>query len=315
MNLKNKTNFWVEHKLITREQQREILNKEDKQFLPFILFGMIWLSVCCLAIGVFSFIQAHWAIIPNWLKITGFLAILTMLILTLISAFKNHKKMIFEIALFVSFLMIGGGIGLCAQLFDLPLMNHQGMLLWALLSFIIVFISKKEFLFLLWIPLFLGGLLGFLKLELLLLFFEQSPIFSTSLIAGILLLFIYTTRNFENRYFLAGYKWAVALYILIVFLGDRAMPSVSSGFLLFCFFILLLLAFSIKERRVYLYNLIGCCIILRLVFLYMELSSDKHITALGFLIFGASILLLAGAFMFIEKKLSRKSLFLLKNRH
>ncbi len=314
MNLKNKTNFWVEHKLITKEQQREILNKEDKQFLPFILFSMLWLGIFCLFVGVFSFIQAHWNIIPYWIKITSFCCLLIGVILTLVIAFKNHKKLVFEIALFISFLMIGGGIGLCAQLFNLPLMNHKGLLLWSLLSFVIVFISKKEFLFLLWLPLFLGGLLGFLKLELLLLFFEQSPIFSTSLLAGILLLLIYMTKNFENHYISACYKWAVAIYILIVCLGDRAMPSVFSGFLLFCFFMLLLLAFSIKERRIYLFNLIGSCFILRLILLYIELSENKHITSLSFLLLSVCILCVAGTFTFIEKKVSQKSVFLLKNK-
>lgn len=303
MNLKHKTNVWVENKLISKEQQKEILKHEDRRFLPFVLLSFLWSGIFCFSLGFVSFLRAHWFDIPLLMKTGIFLSLTIIIGVILFYAVKNHKKTLLEVALFISFLMIGGGIGLCAQLFNLPLESHHGLLLWAFLSFIFAYVSKKEFLFLLWIPLFLGGLLGFLKLELLLLFFEQSPLFSTSLLAGIFLIVIYMCKNFQNKYISACYKWAVALYICVLFLGDNAMKSAVEGFVLFLFFMLLLLSLAIKEKRVYLFNTISLFVILRLVFLYIELSHNQHITGVGFLSLGVAILGLSGVWYLLENKL------------
>ncbi|MBQ8250510.1 MAG: DUF2157 domain-containing protein [Alphaproteobacteria bacterium] len=303
MNLKHKTNVWVNHRLITKEQQKEILKQEDRRFLPFVLLSFLWSGILCFLIGVVSFLRAHWLEIPSSIKSGSFLIIAIGVGITIFYAMKNHKKFLLEIALFIAFLMIGGGIGLCAQLFNLPLESHQGLLLWSVLSFLLAYISKKEFLFLLWIPLFLGGLLGFLKLELLLLFFEQSPVFTTSLLSGVLLLVIYVSKNFQNKYISSCYKWAVALYIGILFLGDNSIKSVMEGFVLFSFFMLLLLSLSIKERRIYLFNVVSFFLLLRLVYLYTELSHNPHITGVGFLSLGIGILALSFVWYLIENKI------------
>ena len=302
MNLKHKTNIWVDHRLITKEQQKEILKQEDRRFFPFALLSFLWTGILCFSIGVISFFRAYWQDIPDIFKTTSFVVIAISVIMMVFYAFKSHKKFLLETSLFIAFFMIGGGIGLCAQLFNLPLETHHGLLLWAILSFSLAYVSKNDFLFLLWIPLFLGGLLGFLKLELLLLFFEQSPIFSTSLLAGILLMVIYVCKNFQNKYISSCYKWAIALYICILFLGDNAIKSLAEGFILFLFFLLLLLALSIKEKRIYLFNVTSFFILLRLVFLYIELSHNAHITGIGFLSLGTGILALSFLWYLFENK-------------
>lgn len=310
MNLKKKTDDWVKNRLISKEQQKSILKNEDRHFFPFVLFGFLWVGILCVLVGLVSLGHTHWSLIPEQAKIVTFLFGLIILALVLFYSIKKNKKFVFETALFIAFLMIGGGIGLCAQLFDLPFNNAKGLFLWSILSFFIVLLSKKEFLILLWIPLFLGGIIGFLKLELLILFFEQAPLFSTLILAGFFFLCFWLTRNAKTNWGQAIFKWSILLYVIVVFLGDRATNHVVLGFSLFAFFLLLLIAISVKERRILLFNFISLFLVLRLVMLFFQLSNDLHITGIGFLTIGILILLLGSLWLFVEKKILSKGLLL-----
>lgn len=309
MNLKKKTDFWVDNNLITKEQQKAILKKEDKGFLPFVLLSFLWMGILCFCVGLFSLVYVHWAVIPLMVKLTGFLFLIILLSGVVFYAFKGRKKTVLETALFFAFLMIGGGIGLFSQIFNLPLINHRGLLLWAFLSLGIVFVSKKEFLFLLWIPLFLGGILGFLRLELLLLFFEQAPLFSTIVLASFFFILLFLTRNATNHWIQGVYKWSILLYLIIVFLGDRAMSNIFMGVILLLFFLLLLMALAVKERRVNLFNIVSLCIVLRVGLLYFQLLDSMHITGIGFLLLGLFILFVCVLWILFEKRVSSKPIF------
>lgn len=307
MNLKKRSNSWVDHKLITKEQQQLILKHEDKRFLPFVLFSFLWLGLGCILIGLFSAIFECWNQLPIFIRVIGFLCLSVGVIAGGVYAFKLRKKMLFETVLFVAFLLIGAGVGIFAQVFNFSLSNVHGLLGWALFSFLLVFFSKREFLFLLWIPLFLGGILGSLKLELLLLFFEQSPLFSTILLMGILFVLILTTKNLKTHFFQAVYKWCVCLYFTSLFLMTREFSSVFESLIVFLFFLLLLLALSIKEKRVYLFHVTNFCLFLRLGYLYFELFENKRLTSLYFLTIGGLILGVGFLWFFFEKKISSKT--------
>lgn len=306
MNLNDKTKKWVNNQLITKEQQTAILKHEDRQFLPFVLMGMLWLGLFCIGLGLTSLVAAHWSFLPVWSKLSGFVLLMGGAISTAVYAFKREKHLIAETALFFSFLMIGGGIGLIAQIFNLPISGAGGLLLWAALSLGIVLVSKKDFLLLLWIPLFVGGVIGFMKLELLLLFFEQSPVFATALLATALMGLIYGCHFFTNRWARSLYKWAIALYFPVLFLGDIAMHTALSGFLLSFFFLLLLAAFAVKEKRIRLFHLVSFFIAMRLIFLYFQLFDNLILTGIGFLIVGVFLLTAIGIWYVIEKKMQNR---------
>ena len=271
--------------------------------------GFLWVGILCVLIGLGVLTHTYWSNIPMTIKIILFSLASVLLIFIIYEAVKKNKKHIFETALFISFLMIGGGIGLSAQVFDLPVNSKNGLFVWAILSFFVVLFSKKEFLFLLWIPLFIGGVLGFLKLELLLLFFEQAPLFLTLVLAGFLFLCIWIARNKKPNWIQAIYKWSVLLYIIVVFLGDRATNHPIIGFSLFAFFMLLLLAISVSEQRCLLFNFISLCLVIRLIFLFSQLAENLHLTGITFLSIGVIILLLGGAWLWLEKKLILKNKF------
>lgn len=305
MNLNNKTKKWVKNHLITPEQQKAILAEEDRKFLPFVLMGIIWLGLFCIGLGIISLVVAHWTVIPAAVKLSGLVALLLGALGTAYYALRHERNFIFETALFFAFLMIGGGIGLIAQIFNLPVAGPQGLLLWAFLSLGIVLISKRDLLLLLWIPLFVGGIIGFMRLELLLLFFEESPIFATVLLAGILFGAIYLCHFFKNRWTRVIYKWSIALYFPVVFLGDLAMHSILTGFLISFAFLLLLLSFAVKEKRVFLFNITSFFIVLRLIFLYFQIFKNLVMSGVGFFLFGLLLLLVVGIWYWVEKRIKQ----------
>lgn len=307
MNLKKRSKFWVDQGLITKEQQMHILKHEDKRFLPFVLLSFLWIGVFCFCLGVGSFFSLHWHEVPNVLKIITFVLLSVLLFGIGFKAAQKRKKFLLETVLFISFFMIGGGVGIFSQIFNLPITHTTGLLLWAILSFILAFLSKKEFLFLLWIPLFFGGIIGSLRLELLLLFFEQSPLFSTLLVEGCLFLIILLCKNFNNHFVKAGYKWSVVLYFVFLFLALREFSSVIESLIIFLFFTLLLFAVSIMEKRIALFNITCLFFVLRLFYLYFELFENKELTAVLFLTIGGVILLFGISWFYVEKKISGKT--------
>ncbi len=306
INLRKKTQKWVDSHLISKDQQKAILNHEDKQFVPFVLFGFIWLGLFCIGLGCISLITAYWPLIPSVVKLIGVALFLVTALGVAVYALYQKKHLIAETALFFAFLMIGGGIGLIAQIFNLPVGGARGLLLWAFLSLGIVLISKRELLLLLWIPLFLGGIIGFMRLELLLLFFEQSPLFATTLLGGFLFAVIYLCHFFENRWARSFYKWAIALYFPVVFLGDISMHTVAWGFLLSLFFLLLLAAFAIWEKRITLFNITGFFIAARLILFYFQGLTTSVFSGIGFLLIGIALLGVMALWFFTEKKLQQK---------
>ena len=95
MNLKHKTNIWVENKLISKEQQKEILKQEDIRFLPFVLLSFLWSGIFCFLLGLVSFLRAHWFDISLLMKTGIFLSVAIMIGVILFYAVKNHKKTLF----------------------------------------------------------------------------------------------------------------------------------------------------------------------------------------------------------------------------
>lgn len=312
MNLQKNSNFWVKQKLISKEQQQEILKQENKRFLPFVLLSFLWIGIFCFFTGIISLFQEYWNVFSSSLKVTVFLFLSLLLFLIGYKAAQKRKKFLLEVILFVSFFMIGAGIGIFAQIFNFPIIHFNTLLLWAFFSFILVFFSKREFLFLLWIPLFLGGVIGSLKLELLLLFFEQSPIFSTILFESLLLIVILITKNFQHFIFKAIYKWGVLLYFIVLFLVSREFSSVYESLIIFLFFTLIMLAFSIKEQRIFLFHISIFFLICRLIYLYFELFENKHATGVLFFGIGVIIFFFGFIWLFMEKKISKKSRIILR---
>lgn len=309
MNIEKKSNLWVQKNIISSAQREEILTHEHLKQPDFMFWSALWIGVLCLLLGLISVVGAYWEHIPEPVKLTVLIVLGCICLGFSWWGIKKEKEKLMEVALFFTFLMIGGGIGLIAQIFNLPVENEDGLMLWAVLSFGLVLISKRKWLALLWMPLFLGGIVGYMKLELLLLFFEQSPLFATTLICGIFLCLIYLSHFFSTKLAHSIYCWSIILYFPVLFLGDISMKEPFWGFIVSIFFLVLLAFFAINARRSVLFNITGCVIVLRILLFYFQSLPNLIGSGLGFIFTG--IMLLVGVLLFYLRQKSNK---IIKNK-
>ena len=302
MSLEKKSQNWVKHNIISMAQREQILEREQVKQHPFALFGIMWLGILLSFLGVVAFTEASWAVIPESVKLLVAGIFLVGSLTLAFFAVQKQKTKLAEIALFVAFFMIGGGIGLVAQIFNLPMQGASGLFLWLILSFGIVAVSKRKWLAFLWIPLFFGGIIGYMKIELLLLFFEQSPLFATGLIGGVLLCFIYLSHFFTDKFAVSLYHWSIILYFPVVFLGDIAMRAPIQGFFISLGFLALLLLFAISARRSVLFNVTGFFIVARILIFYFQMAYNPVHAGIVFLSAGAVVLLGVGGFILWRKR-------------
>ena len=302
ISLEKKTHHWVNKNIISMAQREQILEQEHIARKPFVFFSFIWLSIFLIILGLSSVIGSFWQSIPESVKLGVATVLLFSSLIFSALAIKKEKQKIAEIALCIAFFMIGGGIGLVAQIFNLPVNGSTGLFLWLFLSFGIVLLSKHRLLAFLWIPLFFGGVIGYMKLELLLLFFEQSPLFATILLGGILICLIYLSHFFTDKFAVSLYHWSVFLYFPVVFLGDIAMPEVYQGFLISLVCLGLLLFFAVTARRTLLFNVTGFFIILRILLFYFQNIHHLYHIGIAFSLAGIGLLGCIGIWIFLKKK-------------
>ncbi len=300
--LEKKTKMWADQNIISMAQRQQILEQEHIARAPFIFFSFVWLSVFLIVLGAGSLIGAYWAHIPEAVKLSVSVVLLAGSLGLAYYGVRREYTHITEIALVIAFFMIGGGIGLLAQIFNLPMGGIRGLFIWLILSFGIVVVSRQRWLAFLWVPLFFGGVLGYMRLELLLLFFEQSPFFATTLFGGILICLIYLSHFFTDKFAVSLYHWSIVLYFPVVFLGDLAMAKPFEGFLLSLGFMALLMFFAVTARRQLLFNITGFFIVGRIVLFYFQSMADLIHAGIGFLMAGIVLLVLAAGWFYFKKK-------------
>ena len=240
--------------------------------------------------------------LPIGLKITLWSGLAVSSVGAIFYAFKRRKKVIWESALFFTFLVIGGGIGLTAQVFDLPVHAPAGLIGWAVLSLILVLMSERELLSLLWFPLFLGGILGYVRLEFLFLFLAQAPVATTCLSATILGTCIYATRHAHIPFLRALNHWCIALYFLVLLLGENGIAHPITAFVVTVGFLSLLAGYAVRTAQPILFNLTLGVLAVRLVFLTADRAHLSEYGALWTLMCGGVIILSAVLYRFLTNR-------------
>ncbi len=289
-NWHKKTDEWVRHEVLTPEQQADILAFEAGKKRPFHGLALMWLGVFSFFLGIISLVADFWGVIPDWGKLAGGGVLLAASIAATLYFFRREHHLLAEVGLFLTFLVIGGAIGLVAQVFNIPMESGKGFLIWAALSFILVLMSRRELLPLLWVPLFLGGILGYLRLELLLLFFEQMPIVTTSVLAGGLLALIYMTGLVRRPLTTAVNRWSIVLFYVVLMLGENGESGLFRGFGVTALFLGLLALYAFRANRVRLFNLTLLVIAIRLVILYYQVFESLGTAGIGLSLTGGLIL-------------------------
>ncbi len=301
MNLKQKTNEWVAQKLITQRQQESILTHETRVRLPYITLLVMWLGAVCAVLGAGCLIWSHWAVIPEVVKIAGATLLLVGSLGAAWYGIRREKHLLTEVALWVSFFMIGGGIGLFAQVFGLPLHNATGLLLWAVLSLGVALLSRHSILSGLWVPLFIGGILGFMRLELLLLFFAQAPLLTMVVFGGVLLGIIYLASLFKNHFAQNVYRWSLVLFFTVLLLGDFYFTNQLATFFITVALLGVLGSFAVLKNRLRLFHWVSFFFGARLIVFFFQTFHAVMNAGVGLLVAGLVLLLAGGIWHYTHK--------------
>ena len=291
MDLNNKMNAWVQAGILSEKQKNKIMDWEHQGQKDFRLLGLMWFGIFVFVLGLISLVTEYWHVIPNAVKVACLLIFILIGIGMTIYGFRKEKTLLFESALFFTFLIIGGGIGLLAQIFHLPVDNGEGLLAWAGISLIIVLLSEKELLSLLWIPLFLGGILGYLRLEFLLLFLAQAPLITIGILLTALFLIIYLTGLSQKPFLRAMNRWSITLYYFILFLGESGISSAWEAFGTCIFFLVLLIFYAVKKHRMWVFNITLFLLALRSLIFVLETLKEIGVNGIWFVGIGLSTLL------------------------
>ena len=288
INIHKKTNEWLEQKLLSEKQRQNIVAYEHKTQRPFRALGWLWLGIFVLGLGITSALAQYWDMIPHSLKLVLIGILIVLGLGGIVYGFRREKNILMESALFFTFLVIGGAIGLIAQIFNLPVGTGDGLLIWALLSLIIVLLSERSLLSLLWIPLFLGGVLGYMRLELLFLFLSTSPVATVSVLATLFFVIIYLTGSVQVAFLRSLHYWSIGLFYLSLFLGERSIHDPLLSFGVSAVFLGVLIWYALATHRIRLFNLTLFFLAIRFIWLYLELFGKMGM-------FGVWTFLLAGA--------------------
>lgn len=150
MSLANKTAAWVEKQIITSEQRDNILSFERSNSnntfwkTAFIIAGLL------IGLGICLIIAANWDDLSNSVKLIGDFAILGTFSYFTYHFWTNKKRGLTELFAILSFLMVGGSIGLISQIYQLQGGWERFALAWCLLSLPFIFVSRVLFFNIVW---------------------------------------------------------------------------------------------------------------------------------------------------------------------
>lgn len=117
---------------------------------------LLYFASFLVGLGIIAMIAANWQQIPNNIKMLGALAAMAANGGLLIWTIKAGKNVLKQVVACVYAFLIMAVIGLIGQIFHLPTDVENGLLLWSLISWPLLFAAPR--LLWLWIPLFFGGL-------------------------------------------------------------------------------------------------------------------------------------------------------------
>lgn len=154
MKLSAKITSWQNAGIITSQQGADILDFEKGNTKPYALYGFIALAMFCLGLGFISVIAANWEYIPATLKLIVDFALLAGVGGLVYYADYKKWNIRFEAFLCLFVILVLASIGLIAQVYQLQPSGLEAYLLWSLLVFPLLWVTKKPLLPLVMFPVF-----------------------------------------------------------------------------------------------------------------------------------------------------------------
>lgn len=154
MKIAKKLDVWLDNGLISAEQYKKIEAFEQNHKKPVVIGSLLGLSFFCIALGIISLISANWEVIPAYIKLSLDILILIGVTIGAIYFHNKEKNNFFEGMLILYAGLVLASIGLIAQIYQLQSDGMKAVLLWTILVFPAVLITRKVILPLVWLPLF-----------------------------------------------------------------------------------------------------------------------------------------------------------------
>lgn len=150
MSLSNKTAAWVENQIITQEQRDKILSFERSKSNNIFWKTAFFIAGLLIGLGICLIIAANWDDLSDTVKLIGDFIILGTFSYYTYHFWANKKRGLTELFVILSFLMVGGSIGLISQIYQLQGGWERFALAWCLLSLPFIFVSRILFFNIVW---------------------------------------------------------------------------------------------------------------------------------------------------------------------
>lgn len=327
MSIAKKLEVWQAQNLISAEQAKKITAYEKENHKSVLTLPMLALGFFCIGLGIVSLISANWQVIPDSVKLAMDLIIMLSLAESIFFCYFKEKDNWFEGLLLLFSVMVMASIGLIAQIYQLQTQGLQACLLWCVLVFPLVIISRKVILPLIWLPIFTASAVDTLSniyfFRELLKIIENTFPFAISVCGILIFAYIYRFISYYFRTRLAPQIKAMKFWlgfdiVSMVILMDFGASNMFSGIfyedilngdnyrsiLVICCLILANVGFGYFSYKYNYSRLLTCVLAILLGFsiIYMTLPDNSTILDLWGFLLTMSILSTVVAYALIKNR-------------
>ena len=285
-------NALVEKTLHPKSDWRRLLNfqamsPEEKR--QKILLAMLSLGVISILTGLGLIIGANWSVIPYAVKLGGALALLAVSLMGVVYCRNNNHPNLVEVCLGAAFLLIAGNMAVIQQYMHTSLTWNQGSAIWWGLSLPLLFFTKK-----IWLPmasvfLFVFGVWNYL--------YELFEYLNYMAVCGVFCAIVYASflgggkvKLLRNAAFVAG------IFILIA--GDVRTDDIIGLISTVVFLVCLAPLPRNAVGQVRFCNYLSVFIVWRIFLLFCTAYHNLMSMGVQLIVFGTVLLAIAGGYYY-----------------
>lgn len=150
---------WLKAGLLNKDQIKKIRDFENRQSgNSWLLYGFLCLGAAIVLIGVISLIAANWKLIPVWLKLSIHFGLFGFFVWLSYYFYRQGKELFFEVLLSFTMLYSFASIGLVSQVYHTGGEVYQAGLLWSMMNFGFIFLTRKSVIPTIWSGVFFSSL-------------------------------------------------------------------------------------------------------------------------------------------------------------
>lgn len=324
MKIAKKLDVWLDNGLITSEQYKKIEAFEQNHKKPVIIGSLLGLSFFCIALGILSLVSANWEIIPVYIKLSLDILVLIGVGFGAVYFHNQEKNNFFEGMLILYAGLVLASIGLIAQIYQLQSDGMKAVLLWTILVFPVVLITRKVILPLIWLPLFTTSSINTLAeinfVYAILEMIEKTFPYAISVCGILLFAYIYRFTSYYFRTRLAPQIKAMKFWLgfdivsLVIvmdlglgLLGEYGNPSYTENYasvIVISLLVLATVAFGYYSNKYNYSRLLTCALAILLGFsiIFMALPENKVLYDIWGFLLTMSILATVVVYALIKNK-------------